>query len=403
MMLAVVLVPVLGQNHDLVTQTNCSAFPRAFNQLSKRVDQLQVTINTYLTQERACARASVAEGLPSSLIINKTTSFTVLVRDCGGYDLTTGGDNVTATLTCVDYPSLVSPQPTVVDNGDGSYQVSLSPECSGNNLVSVNINGKTIKDMPVTIAVIPPYTSLRLKHTITSSVQGPYAIAFLENGEVYVGGHRDNHVHHFRRNRTKLNSWRAPGREVHSIVIVDNYLYMSQCIPPKVYKYTLTGVLLGPVLVDGCYIHLLIGPDGRLYGSSYTGEIRIIRMTDGSLFHNFTTADPSGIAFDDNGNLHVAKKLESLIKVFTPSGVLVRTYTPPSTQNVGGILIDKAGNKLFASHGGSDPKVIITDKNNNLINKLGMQGFQPDNVAIAPNGDVWIMGGTNDKILIYSQ
>ena len=126
-------------------------------------------------------------------------------------------------------------------------------------------------------------------------------------------------------------------------------------------------------------------------------------MTDGSLFHNFPATYPRGIAFDENGNLHVAKNLESLIRVFTPSGVLARTYTPPSTQNIGGILIDEAGNRLFASRGGSDPKVIITDKNNNLINKLGMQGFQPDNVAIAPNGDVWIMGGTNDKILIYSQ
>ena len=66
--------------------------------------------------------------------------------------------------------SLVSPQPTVVDNGDGSYQVSLSPECSGNNLVSVSISGKTIKNMPVTVAVIPPYTSLRLKKSITNGV-----------------------------------------------------------------------------------------------------------------------------------------------------------------------------------------------------------------------------------------
>ena len=146
-----------------------------------------------------------------------------------------------------------------------------------------------------------------------------------------------------------------------------------------------------------------MGPDGRLYGSNWADGIRIISMTDGSLFHYFLATHPRGIAFDEDGNLHVAKHSESLIQVFTPSGVLVRTYTPPSTQNIGGILIDKAGNRLFASHGGSDPKVIITDKNNNLINKLGMQGFQPDNVAIAPNGDVWIMGGTNDKILIYSQ
>ena len=165
-----------------------------FNQLSNRLSHLENN------PRQGCARATVAEGLSSSLIINKTTSFTVLVRDCGGYDLTTGGDNVTATLTCVDYPSLVSPQPTVVDNGDGSYQVSLSPECSGNNLVSVKINGKTIKDMPVTVAVIPPYTSLRLKRRIVGSVSTPYAISIAENGDVFIGGFYDHHVHHFDRN-----------------------------------------------------------------------------------------------------------------------------------------------------------------------------------------------------------
>ena len=174
--LAVVLVPVVAQNNRSLS---C---PSAVGQVSRRVDQVVHQLNQLSNQlsnrlsrlennpRQGCARATVAEGLSSSLIINKTTSFTVLVRDCGGYDLTTGGDNVTATLTCVDYPSLVSPQPTVVDNGDGSYQVSLSPECSGNNLVRVKINGKTIKDMPVTVAVIPPYTSLRLKRRIVGSV-----------------------------------------------------------------------------------------------------------------------------------------------------------------------------------------------------------------------------------------
>ena len=157
------------------------------DQLTKRVDHMQYSVNK-VSNKHACARATVAEGLPLdlTLVINKTTSLSVLVRDCGGYDLTTGGDNVTASLSCLDYPTLVSPKPLVVDNGDGSYQVSLTPECSGNNLVCVNINGKSIKDMPVTVAVIPPYTSLRLQQTITG-VGHAYAIDIAENGDAYVG------------------------------------------------------------------------------------------------------------------------------------------------------------------------------------------------------------------------
>ena len=86
--------------------------------------------------------------------------------------------------------------------------------------------------------------------------------------------------------------------------------------------------------------------------------------------------------------------------MFTPSGVLITNYAPSSLNN-NGMFIDKAGNRLFAPDG-SEPKVIITDKDNNLLNKLGAtQGFIPRNVAVAPNGDVWITA--DSKIIIYSQ
>ena len=70
--------------------------------------------------------------------------------------------------------------------------------------MSVSINGKTIKDMPVTVAVIPSYTSLRLKRTISGSVRGPYGIDFTENGDVFIGGWNDHHVIRFDRNGKKL-------------------------------------------------------------------------------------------------------------------------------------------------------------------------------------------------------
>ena len=422
--LAIVLVPdVVAQNQSHVSSTTL-ACPTAVNQVNNRVDQLfsgllvlskrvyemenrfnglKLMLRNRIDElERACARATVADGLPVSLIINKTTSFSVLVRDCRGYDHSTGGDNVTATLTCVDYPSLVSSQPTVVDNGDGSYQVSLSPECSGNSLVSVSINGKTIKDMPVTVAVIPPYNSLRLKRTITGGVSGSHGIDFAENGDAFIGGWGDNHIHHYDNNGNKINSWRTPGINPHSILVLGNNLIMSLCVPPKVYNYTLSGVLVGSVFTDGCYIDLKLGPDGRLYGSDWgRGRISVFNMKEGSLFHQFTAPQPRGIGFDQNGNLHVTNVHSTLIKVFTPSGVLVTSYVASSFNN-NGMFIDKAGNRLFAPDG-TQAKVIIKDKDNNLLNKLGLtvQGFTPKNVAVAPNGDVWITADT--KIFIYSQ
>ena len=86
----------------------------------------------------------------------------------------------------------------------------------------------------------------------------------------------------------------------------------------------------------------------------------------------------------------------------TPSGVHVRTYTPPSSTLSYGLFIDRTGNRLVADHG-NPSKVVITDKNNNLINKLATgEGQNVCQVAIAPNGDVWVVHYSN-KILIYSE
>ena len=375
------------------------------NQISNRVDQLQDAFNKFLIQEkRACGRTTVAE-LPLSLIINKTTSFSVLARNCEGDDLTTGGDNVTAVLTCVDYPSLVSPKPTVVDNGDGSYQVSLTPECSGHNRVSVSINGKTIKDMPVTVAVIPHYRSLKLKRTITD-VTHPFDLDFSENGDVYVGGWYDHYVYHFDRSGNQLNRWKLLGQHVGSILVYGDNIIVSQYRPPKVYNFTKSGLLVGSVLADAGYFDLIVGANGRLYGSDCDeARISIFNMEDNSLFHHISvSSEPRGIGLDLDGNIHFAtwtKASLNVVHVFSPSGVLVRTYTPPSVGQVDGIFIDKAGNRLVADRGDAS-RIVITDKNNNLIHKL-KQGNLVSNAVITPNGDVWVTSAGSNEIYIFSE
>ena len=82
--------------------------------------------------------------------------------------------------------------------------------------------------------------------------------------------------------------------------------------------------------------------------------------------------------------------------MYTPSGVLVRSYTPPSAGLVHGIFIDRSGNNRLISDCTSS-KLIITDKNNNLINKLN--GFS--NAIITPNGDVWVTQSDQNKVFVY--
>ena len=219
---------------------------------------------------------------------------------------------------------------------------------------------------------------------------------------MFIGGWNDHHVHHFDRNGRKLKTWRIPGNHIHSLVVHGNDVLVSQHVPPKTFNYSQSGVLYGQILGNpASFRSLTIGPDGRLYAPG-VNDIKIFNIEDGTLFHTFTVSIPSIVQFDQDGNLHTDRSGTSTVRVYTKSGVHVRTYTPPSSTRCDGLFIDKAGNRLVTDRGNRS-KVIITDKNNNLINKLATgEGQFSYQVAIAPNGDVWVTHSAN-KILIYSE
>ena len=111
------------------------------------------------------------------------------------------------------------------------------------------------------------------------------------------------------------------------------------------------------------------GPDGRLYATCGDNTVYIFNLADHSLFHKFGFNDPRIVRFDRDGNLNFGTWNSPTISVYTPSGVLVHTCTPPSSTGTAGLFIDRAGNRLVGDPG-NPSKVVITDKNNNLINKL---------------------------------
>ena len=195
------------------------------------------------------------------------------------------------------------------------------------------------------------------------------------------------------------------GQKVGGILVYGDNIIVSQYEPPKVYNFTKSGLLVGSVFADAGYFDLIIGADGRLYGSDWNGGcISIFSMEDNSLFHQIPgLGQPRGIGLDLDGNIHISasKTSTKVVNVYTPSGVLVHKYSPPSVGLVDGIFIDKAGNRLVADR--DDPsRIIITDKNNNLIHKL-KQGKTVSNSVITPNGDVWVTSANSNEIFIFSE
>ena len=68
-----------------------------------------------------------------------------------------------------------------------------------------------------------------------------------------------------------------------------NNVIVSQHDPPKVYNYTLSGVLVGSVFTDGSYVDFVVGPDKRLYASDYIRRLQVGGWQSLSSDHRNTT------------------------------------------------------------------------------------------------------------------
>lgn len=82
----------------------------------------------------------------------KMTSFLVTIHDRYGERRLSGGDKVEAYLHS---QSGTMVNTTVTDNGDGTYQVSYTPESTGDHRLSVLIDGKHVRASPFVVNIRP--------------------------------------------------------------------------------------------------------------------------------------------------------------------------------------------------------------------------------------------------------
>ena len=81
----------------------------------------------------------------------------MITEDSDGKQLTNGESAVRASLTCN------KEECPVIDNGDGTYLVSVAPQQLGQHHLSITVNGTHIKDSPFTLNIVPQrdYTQLK--------------------------------------------------------------------------------------------------------------------------------------------------------------------------------------------------------------------------------------------------
>jgi DNA-binding beta-propeller fold protein YncE len=137
---------------------------------------------------------------------------------------------------------------------------------------------------------------------------------------------------------------------------------------------------------------------------------------DGVPLGRFTTDEllrPTGIALDkDNGNVYVADKDASHIKVYSPQGSFLRTIGEPGTgegQLNAPLHIHVSGDKLFVSDALNAYIQVFAKEDGRSLGQIGRRGLyvgnlvRPKGVTTDSDGNVYVVESYHDHLLIYSQ
>jgi len=89
-------------------------------------------------------------GVEDGVLNTKPATFTIKARDRGGQDTGKGGDPFEVRITDQNGKALDAP---IVDNGDGTYNVSYEPTGTGRHKVDVRLKGKPVGNTPVSVNV----------------------------------------------------------------------------------------------------------------------------------------------------------------------------------------------------------------------------------------------------------
>lgn len=228
----------------------------------------------------------------------------------------------------------------------------------------------------------------------------PKHIHITKSGEVYISGWGDGYVHMFDKNGNFQKKFSVPNGGPIGLWAKDDRLYVAGFNGKKIYEYTTKGAFIDAKISQKDPIGIAIDSDGKFYVSEWdTGKIHVYN-SDGTKSHVITGVGKYSrkIQFDSDGNLRVLTHSKG-IYVITTAGVHLCNFQINGLKSGEGLFVDCEDNMYVADR--SNPgEVYICDKNGKQIKVItGFEGA--GDVAIAPDGTLWITDFTGNKVYLY--
>ena len=235
--------------------------------------------------------------------------------------------------------------------------------------------------------------------TITG-INGPFYIHITDNGEAFISGWRDGYVHKFDKYGNFQKKFAIHKGGPNGVYAKGNRVYVAGYYAKKIYEYSMDGVLIGEITGQYGPIGLVVDSDNKLYVSEgHSGKIHVYN-SNGSKSHVITGIGtyPRKIQFDSDNNLHVNTYYKG-VYIVTKSGHHLSQLKINGIGIGEGLLVDCYDN-MYVVDRSSPSEVYLCGKNGKPMKII--KGFNTaGDVAIAPDGTLWITDHGGNKVYLY--
>jgi sugar lactone lactonase YvrE len=365
-----------------------------------------------------CATTSTAYLYIPQAIKGKEKKVLITARDIQGKRFLHGGDVVKAELGVVGDSSF-NARGNVKDNDDGTYEISVIPQTTGEHQLDITIGNEHIQSSPFIISVREerPYTSL--VNLQCFSVNYPWDVAFSDSGEIFIASYNYHCVYVLDKQQGNIlrtigiaGSYGAGDLQFNypaAMIIHGDMVYVAEEGNHRIQKFTTSGKFVSTFGSQGSGEGQLssprgicVDPEGKICVSESSNSRISVFNADGSFDHHISgnLINPWGLAFDPSGNLHVANYSSHNVVVFTSEGKYEKVYGQGYVYNPAGLAIDPEG-YVFVSEYKSGGRLVIFSPQSQVLNAISPSLYNGVGIGLNPEGYIYVSDSSNARILKY--
>ena len=274
--------------------------------------------------------------------VNVERKFYISLYDTKVYRITS---NVSASNNLVTLEDS-NGEKTKITNFTTSNSFSCIPKTCGEHYLSIMMNGSHLRSIPFRLSVNNPKNYNSLANERNVSINGhPYGVAVHTNGDVYVSDYSKGCINVFSSNGTQKQTFGSQGsgnkqfNSPNGLLILNDILYICDNGNHRIQKCSLNGEYVGQFGTYGTGDGQLYNPMGithngkdQIIVADYSNKLVQVFDTNGLFIKKIDCEgnNPSDVAVDNDGNIHVLYNNAHRVTVFSSEGQRITTYSNTS-------------------------------------------------------------------------